>query len=167
MTRWQRRARLVIAVAAIGLAVVVAAQLRRRTPPAASTPIPRADPKASVESTKGQSFRVNREHEDVRVAYDHLLQYADGTSRMIGVKVVTERAGGRIFTMTAREGKAGKDEADYDLSGDVHLSVNDGMVVVTDHATYADADGMVRAEGPFTFSRGRMSGAGIGMSYSK
>ncbi len=168
MTRWQRRVRLIIAVTAIAFAVVVASQLRRRTPPPAeSTPISRSDPKASVESTSGRSFRVNLEQEEVRIEWDRASQYEDGTSRMLGVTVVTERAGGRTFTMTAPEARAGKNELDIEMSGGVLVSVSDGMVIQTDHATYTDGDGLVRADGPLTFSRGRMTGSGVGMTYNK
>ena len=41
------------------------------------------------------------------------------------------------------------------------------MTVRTEHATYTEADGIVRAPGPVEFSRGRMSGSGIGMTYDK
>ena len=167
MTSWQRRARLIIAVSAIAFALLVASQFRRRTPPAQSATISKNDPQASVESTKGRSLRYNLDQEQVRIDYDRASQYADGSSRMLGVKVVTERAGGRTFTMTASEAKTGKNELDLELIGDVRVTVSDGMVMQTERATYTDRDGLVRSDGPVVFSRGRMSGSGVGMTYAK
>jgi len=120
-----------------------------------------------VESAGGRSFRVNREHEEIRVEYDRLLTYPDGTSRMIGVKVVTERAGGRTFTITGREGTTGRNEADVNLEGGVHISASDGMVVTTDRAAFTQADGIARAPGDVRFSRGRMTGSGVGFTYDR
>ncbi len=55
MTNWQRRARLVIAVAAVAFAVVVAFAFRRRGPTSGSAPVARTDPKAVVESATGRT----------------------------------------------------------------------------------------------------------------
>ncbi len=167
MTRWQRRTRIVIAVAGVAFAIVVASQFQRREPAPESAAVPRSDPSASIESTKGRSSRVNIEHEDVRIEYDRLTGYEDGSTKMSNVTVVTERSEGRTFTITAREGKAGKNDADITVSGDVRMSVSDGLVVRTEQATYTDAEGMVRADGAVTFSRDRMSGSGVGMTYNK
>ena len=49
----------------------------------------------------------------------------------------------------------------------MRLAASDGMTVRTEHATYADSDGIVRAPGPVEFTRGRMSGTGVGMTYDK
>src|SRR5262245_46517413 len=102
--KWQRTARLVIAAVAVLFAVVLASTLRRRAAPAAETPVTRTDPKAVVESEAGQSSRVNKEREELRVDYDKLLTYPDGTSKMMGVKVTTMRSG-RIFVVEGREGQ--------------------------------------------------------------
>ena len=56
---------------------------------------------------------------------------------MIGIKVVTERAGGRTFTITGKESDISKDETGIHWRGDVRIIVNDGMTVRTDRATYA------------------------------
>src|SRR5262245_30814455 len=108
---WQRRARVVIAIGAVAFAIVVAFALKRRVPPQAAAPVPRADPKAVVESAKGFTLQFNREREEIRVDYDKLLTYADGSSKMLGVKVVTERDGGRTFTITGKEGQVGQKES--------------------------------------------------------
>ncbi len=166
MTRWQRRARLVIAVFGIVFAVFVARQFKGREPaPVAPAPV-RTDPGAVAETTGGQSMKLTRSREDVSVKSEKQLIYADGSSRMIGVTVVTdERNGDRTFTIKSKEGTLGKNEAHIALDGDVRFDSSDGMTVRTEHATYSDA--MVRAAGPVEYTRGRMSGHGVGMAWDE
>lgn len=168
MTRWQRRARLVIAVFGVVFAVFVARQFKGREPaPVAHAPV-RTDPGAVVETTGGQSMKLTRSREDVSVKSEKQLIYADGSSKMIGVTIVTdERHGTRTFTIKSREGTLGKNEATIALDGDVRLDSSDGMTVRTEHATYSDADATVRAAGPVEYTRGRTSGHGIGMAWDK
>ena len=45
------------------------------------------------------------------------------------------------------------------------MTASDGMVVRTDQARYAKAEGQIRAPGQVEFTRGRLSGSGIGMVY--
>jgi lipopolysaccharide transport protein LptA len=53
------------------------------------------------------------------------------------------------------------------MTGGVRVTASDGMVVDTERATYNENDSIVRAVGHVKFSRGRMSGSGIGMSYDR
>src|SRR5205814_1567336 len=148
---------------AIVFAVVVVFAFRSRTPATNNEPIERTDPGALVESTGGRIERFKLSREDVSVEYEKQLTYADGSTRMIGVKVITaEKDGGRIFTITGKEGQLGQNESTIKLDGDVRLEASDGLVVRTEHATYADADGLARADGPVEFSRNRLKGSGMG-----
>jgi LPS export ABC transporter protein LptC/lipopolysaccharide transport protein LptA len=167
MSNWQRRARLLIAVAAAAFAVVVAFAFRGRGPTSSSPPVTSTDPKAVAESATGRTIRLNRDQEEVRIEYDKLLTYQDGSAKMIGVKIVTERAGGRTFTIAAKQGDVGHDESNLSLVGDVRLAVTDGLVVRTERATYTENGGLVHAPGPIEFARGRLSGTGLGMTYDK
>jgi len=168
MTRWQRRARLLVAVFAVGFAVLLVFAFKRRAPVAVPVSTGRTDPNAVVESTSGQSFKFNRAREDVRIEYDRQLTYKDGSTRLIGVKVITtERSGERTFTVSAKEGLVGPNESIITMNGDVHFTASDGLTAKTEHATYGESDGMVRAPGPVEFARPRLSGTGIGMTYDK
>jgi LPS export ABC transporter protein LptC len=168
MTRWQRRARLLVAVFVIGFAALLLFAFKRRPPAPVPVSTGRTDPNAVVESTSGQSFRFKGTHEDVRVAYDKQLTYKDGSTRLIGVKVVTtERGGARTFTVSAKEGLVGQNESTLTMNGDVNFAASDGLTAKTEHATYTESDGMLRAPGPVEFTRGRLSGTGIGMTYDK
>src|SRR5712691_3578203 len=168
MTKWQRRARLLIAVFAVAFAVVVVLAFKRRALPAASPSAGRTDPNAIVESTSGRIIRFNRTREDVTVEYDKQLAYRDGSVKLLGVKVVSaSRDGGRTFTATGKEGTVGQNESEMTLHGDVHLTASDGLSAQTEHATYTERDAFVRAPGPVEFSRKRLHGTGLGMTYDK
>jgi lipopolysaccharide transport protein LptA len=159
--------RFLIALAGIAVAIALAFAFKGRAPAGDSRPVPLTDPKASVEGGPGESLRFNLQNETVRISHEGVMRYDDGSSRLMGVKVVTERAGGRVFTVTARELKAGKNESDYELFGDVQVSATDGLLVRTEQASYTDGDGMVRGDGLVEFSRGRLSGSGVGVTYNK
>jgi LPS export ABC transporter protein LptC len=168
MTRWQRRARLVVAVFGVLFAAFVARQLRPRDPPPGSTPVHKTDAAAIIETTNGvlQSFTKSRE--DVHVTFQNQSVYGDGTSRLQGVTIVTtERNGGRTFTITGKEGRVGANQTSLVLDGDVRLAGSDGMTAATEHATYSDAEAVVRAPGPVEFGRNRMNGTGVGMTWDK
>src|SRR5262245_12066367 len=86
---------------------------------------------------------------------------------MVGVKVQTERAGGRTFTMSGRQGQVSDRESNLSLDGDVHITSSDGLDLRTDHAVYTERDGVATAPGSIEFSRGRMNGSGVGLTYDK
>ncbi len=167
MRTWQKRARLVIAIAAVAFVIVVAFAFKPRQRAGGQAGVDRTDPKALVETAGGRTIRINREHEDIRVEYERLLSYTNGATKMLGVKVVTQRAGGRILTMTGKEGSVAEKETDFVLTGDVQVTDDAGMVVRTERATYAEDQGVVRAPGPMKFSRGRTSGSAVGFTYDK
>ncbi len=168
MTRWQRRARLFIAISAVGFAVVVALAFRR-SPPRADPPasVGRSDPNALIESTSGRVIRFNRSRADVAVEYEKQLTYQDGSTKLMGVKVVTDERGGRSFTVTGKEGSVSQNDTTVDLKGDVRLQASDGLTAQTEQATYNTGDGNVRASGRVEFSRARLAGSGVGMIYDK
>jgi lipopolysaccharide export system protein LptA len=67
--------------------------------------------------------------------------------------------------VVAREGEAAKDDSLVELTGDVRLTSTDSLSVDAERATYQRADGIVRAPGPVTFSKGRTSGSSVGLDY--
>lgn len=164
--KWQRILRPIVAVTAIGFAIAVAVSFRSRPQPQAESPLPTTDPKAVVESESGQTFRVNKEQEQLRLQYEKVVTYADGNSKFLGVTVTTERSD-RVFTVTAKEAQVSDQESVIELTGDVKVVASDGLVVTTARATYTEKDGMARTPGEAQFSRGRMSGTGIGLTYDK
>ncbi|HXI29251.1 MAG TPA: LptA/OstA family protein, partial [Vicinamibacterales bacterium] len=81
--------------------------------------------------------------------------------------LTTERNGTRTFTITGKEGHVGANSTSLALDGEVHLAGSDGMTLSTEHATYSDAEAVVRAPGPVEFGRNRMKGTGVGMTWDK
>ncbi len=168
MTRWQRRARLSIAVFGVVFAVFVFREFKGRTTVVAPVAPVRTAPNAVVEITGGEVGSFQKSREDVHIKSQKQLIEADGSSKMIGVTIVTdERNGNRTFTIQSKEGHIGKGESVMNLDGDVRLEGSDGMAVRTEHATYADADATVRADGPVEYMRGHMTGHGVGMTWDK
>jgi LPS export ABC transporter protein LptC len=168
MARWQRRARLGIAVFCVLFAALVAREYRRREPPQASPAVTRTDPGAVIETTGGNLLRFKASREDVSVTYQKQFAYPDGSSKLTGVTIVTdEKNGSRTFTITGSEGRVAKNETTIELDGNVRVAGSDGMIVATEHATYTEADSMVRAPGAVEFARGRIKGNGVGMTWSK
>jgi LPS export ABC transporter protein LptC/lipopolysaccharide transport protein LptA len=161
---WQRRARLFIAVATVGFAVVLAFAFRDRPAPDAPPPVVSTDPEALVESAGGQTVRIDRAEERITIQYDTAREYADGRRVMQGITMTSERRG-QTFTVVAREGEAAKDDSLVELTGDVRLTSTDSLSVDAERATYQRADGIVRAPGPVTFSKGRTSGSSVGLDY--
>jgi lipopolysaccharide export system protein LptA len=167
MTRWQRRTRAFIAVFGIVFAVFVAREFRRRDAFRPAAPVSK-DPGAIIETIGADLGRFSSSREDVRVKSEKQLTYADGSSKLLGVTIVTdERHGNRTFTITGKEGRVAKNDSTIALDGDVRLVGSDGMQLATEHATYADSDAIVRASGPVQFTRGRVSATGIGMTWDK
>jgi LPS export ABC transporter protein LptC len=167
MTPWQRTARLVVALVAIGVAIAVAVAFRPAPAPSRVDPPAPVDPKALVESAGGTEIRFNREKEQIRIAYKNLISYADAPSRLQGVKVTTVRAGGRTFVVTANQAQVGQNESNILMTGNVVLSASDGMEAKTEEATYTYSDSMLQAPGLIEFSRGRLRGTGHGLTYAK
>ncbi len=164
---WQRRARLLIAVGAAIFAVVVAFAVRRRAPGGPGPTVRMAD-KTVMESRGGNYVRRTGSREDLRIQFEKELTYADGSSTLVNVTVTsTNRADGRVFTVTAKEGKRQDNPESYVLNGAVTLVASDGLTAKTEHAMYAASDSTIRAPGPVEFGKNRMSGRGIGMTYDK
>src|SRR5215212_7279287 len=109
MTRWQRSARLVVAVFGIVFAVVVAREMKRRVPAPSVKPAVRSDPGAVIETTGGFTHRVKGNREDVDITFQKQFIYEDGSSKLEGVTIVfDERKGDRTFRISAREGRLAK-----------------------------------------------------------
>ena len=168
MTTFQRRARLFVAISAVGFAVALGFAFKRRIPAPALPTVTRTDPNAIVESTSGRVVKVSRSREDVSIQYEKQLTYRDGATKLQGVTIVTtDRNDGRSFTVTGKEGRVGQNESEMVLHGDVHLVASDGLSATTEHATYTESEGIVRSPGPVEFARNRLSGSGVGMTYDK
>ena len=164
MTRWQKRARLVLAAVAVAVVVIVALTLRERHPPQMNRAAARVDPKAVAESAGGRMVQASGTRVPGVVDYERMMAYEDGTAKLLGPKISTDR-GGRQSVVTAREAAVGKDQAHVRLIGDVKLTSSDGLTAAAGDATYDRAAGVVRAPGRVTFGKGALTGTSVGMTY--
>lgn len=164
--KWQRVARVIVVLIGISVLIAVATTMKRRTPPQSAPLVPRTDPAAVVESEGGSTVRIRGERRDGVLSYDRLLTYANGTSKMVGVTITSERDG-KTFKVTGAEGQAGENESSIELSGGVRMEASDGMVVTADNASFSRAENIVKVPGPVTFARGRTTGRGIGLEFNQ
>jgi lipopolysaccharide export system protein LptA len=164
--RWQRRARLIIAIFGLLLAGTVVYVIRPRdlrTPP----PTIATTPEARVETTGGNVVQVKGTRQDLRVEFASQVTYADGRTALQGVKLMVDNREGRNFVITGKEARVGRDNSSYEMTGDVKLVASDGLVATGNAASFTDAEGIVRVPGPVQFTRGRMAGAGVGFTYDE
>ena len=167
MSPWQKHARAVLAVIVLGVIGVVGYTLRPRDARVAPPPVEKLKPKVMVVTTGGDAIQFKSASRDLRVEFERQETYEDGQTRLFGVKINVDNRGGRNYTVTGKEASIGKDQSSFDVTGDVHLETNDGLTAFSQSAGYTEAEKVVRAPGPVTFTRGRMSGSGVGFTYDE
>ena len=110
---------------------------------------------------------VKGEKERFRVEAGRQLTYADGRTKLMDVKISVDRAG-KSFVITGEEAQVGDNQSSVQLKGKVHLTGSDGLKLdAAAGASYSDGEGIVRAPGPVTFSRGTMTGKGVDFTYDR
>jgi len=167
VTPWQKRARLVMAAVAIGVIVVVAYTLRPREEAAPPKKIEGLDPNAAAQVIGGQAIQWKGERQSIRIEFEGQTTSKEGESKLHGVKIVTDNREGRSYTVTGKEAFIGQQNSFYDVRGDVKLETSDGLTANGQQATYVDAEKIVRVPGAVTFTRGRMTGSGVGFTYDE
>lgn len=164
---WQRKASIAVAIVGVGLVggvyIAIGTRQARVMPP----PPKRVDPTAILETSGAVVQQVRGMKEDYQIKAQRQLLYAGGSSRSLDVEITVRGKEGRDFVMTAKEARGGEKNSTVDIAGAVTLTANDGFVLTTEHATFNDADGIIRAAGALAFHRGGMSGTGVGMTYDK
>jgi lipopolysaccharide export system protein LptA len=164
---WHKPVR--VGVGLFGLAAAVAVYFAIGTRHAAPPPSrdDRLDPKALTESADAVVQQVRQNEEDFQVTAEHTLNYDDGSAKLMGIRIRVKKRGGRDFLVTAKEAGAGKDRKALALKGTVVLEASDGFRLTTEDATYDDGAGVVKAPGRVAFTKGGLSGSGLGMTYDK
>ena len=167
MSAWQKRARIALAVVALGVIGVVGYTLRPREVRVAPAPVERMDPKSTIETRGGDVIQLKGSRRDARIEFERQVTYEGGETRLMGVKVTVDNRAGRNYTISGKEARVGTDQASYDIKGDVKLETNDGLTAFSEQATYTETEKIVRAPGPVRFTRGRMSGTGVGFTFDE
>jgi lipopolysaccharide export system protein LptA len=168
---WQKRARAALAVLMLAVAIAVFLSLRsRRVPDTELEPL-RVDPKTTVEAGSGQFVRTKDGRTIFKLEFERQLTYADGRNVFQDVVITFPDREGRTFRVSGPEARQlpreGKELGDVPLDGGVTMTGDDGLKVETKGASYDETASLVRAPGPVTFSRGRMSGSGVGATYDQ
>ena len=167
MTPWQKRARIFVAVLAIGVIGVVAYTMRPRESAAPAAPIEKPPADIKVLTIGGDVVHLKGASQDLKIEFERQATNTEDQNRLYGVKAHVSNRGGRSYTITGNEAEVGKNESSFVVKGNVRMETDDGLVANSQEATYTDVDKMVRAAGPVTFSRGRMTGSGTGFLFDE
>ena len=172
--RWQKTARLAIAAFVIGFATLVFVAMRRTSVPKHVAAGPKIDTNA-VAQTSGPA--VYDHHKDGKLAFSlrsvGQKTYPDGRSVFEHVTLTLPDKDGRTITVVADEGEllappdATNQLSTANLKKNVRLTTSDDLTVLTDAASYIDKEGVLKVPGVVTFTRGRLSGKGVGATYDR
>jgi LPS export ABC transporter protein LptC len=174
--RWQRPARVATAVVGLGCALALAMYGRDRKRPAAQDAPPvLTDEKVSTRGKGVLNLRTDftRGKEELRIEAETETTYTDGHTRLDRAHFTSLRRDGTTFQIWAdtaeSQGKAvtGDEPGLIHLTGHVRTTSSDGLEVKTDEATYNNVQGLATIPGPLTFTRGRLSGEGVGGTYDR
>jgi len=164
---WHKPVRIGVGLFGLVTAVVVYFTIGSRQAPGPPLRDDRLDPKALTESTAAVVQQVRQGQEDFEVTADRTLSYDDGSAKLMGVHIRVKKRSGRDFVVTANEAGAGKDRKNLALKGSVVLEASDGFKLTAADATYEEDSGLVKAPGRVAFTKGGLSGSGLGMTYDK
>ena len=171
---WQKRARLVLAIAGLGLAGVLFYLSRREPPgPPPEPPIATLEPNVNLTSGEGRKEFLDDKtgKPDLEVTFKASSLYKDGRFRFEGASIRELGEGKSRMSADVVETGAlapGVDRpSSYDFRGNVRLETGDGLLVETDAATYDDKTGVFTMPGPLRYRRGRLSGTGTGAIYDR
>jgi lipopolysaccharide export system protein LptA len=167
MASWQRPARLALGVFAVGFALALWFIMGERQEAAPPPAVDRLEAKEVSVIKGGDVVRVKGPTRDIRVEFNSQTSYTDGTRKLSGFKANIDNRGGRSIVVSGNEAWIGAGEASYDIRGDVTLNTSDGFSATTPHASFTEAEGILRGDGPIKFSRARVSGSGVGFSYDR
>jgi lipopolysaccharide export system protein LptA len=170
--RWQRVARFVLAIGLTGFAAVVFLRVQQRVEPVAARVVDRLDPDAVIESTGVELVRTAGGEENFSLTGNRQLTFEDGSMRFFeGMSLkVTEQLDRESFIVTGIEASMDDAQTEFTVSGDVQLTVSDGLVVRTGALAYARGQSLVTMEdGPAqtTFSRSGLEASGRNPAYDR
>lgn len=170
MTPWQRRARAGVLIVGLSTAGIVYLGVRERKPLASNAKVTPLEPHVIAQTNDGSLQFLQsggtRETFSVRKA-QKIVAYDDGSTRFFGIEITSTNRDGRQVTVSAPEGFAGKGNKDLRLTGGVRLIDSTGFELLTSEGTFNQDDLVARAAGEVSFSKGRMHGNGVGMSYNQ
>ena len=97
VTPWQKRARLLMALVAIGVIAAVAYTLRPREAAAPPQPIEKLAAGTQLVTIGGNAIQLKGASQDLKIEFERQETYKDGQTRLFGVKVLASNRSGRDF----------------------------------------------------------------------
>ena len=172
--KWQKPARIAIAVGVVLFTAVVLISLRRTRPPAATPSTPRTEETASVE-VKGRTLYSRTKDGKVVVSLtaEGFATYPDGRTKLPKAILTLPERDGRTLVVSSDEMDVTSPPGNLAefttarMTGNVRMTSNDGLVVTTGEATYDEPNHLLKAPGPVEFNRGRLTGSGVGATYDE
>jgi lipopolysaccharide transport protein LptA len=173
--RWQTVLRIGIALAGIGVAVLVYLNIRERPVDQPTTVAPLSDATV-VSQSESTEFGANTldivdevGNPAIVIAYQKLKVFSDGRKEFDDVSATFIRSGvkntiaSKRAVATGQAGPTGMQPAVIVFTGDVKLSAEDGISVeAKEEATFYNIEQKTVIPGAMTFTRGRLSGSGVG-----
>ena len=154
-------------VIVVAVIAVVAYTMRPRDVAPPPEPIARSEPDAKITTFGGDAIQMKGEKTNLRVEFERQTTSQQNETKLHGVKILVDNREGRSYVVTGKEAFVGQENSSFDVRGDVVLETNDGLVAKGQQATYVEAEHIVRVPGAVTFTRGRMSGSGVGFTYDE
>ena len=173
MAPWQKRLRYAIAVSVVAFAAIVAVSMRRGRPEATGATAPATPPGAVLATPQGGTYTITKDGKPTySIKFGNQATYPDNRSKFGGgVTVVLPDKDGRQVTIQSQDAEVttppGREIGTATFGGGVSLVTSDGITVKGGTAVYDDADKITRIPGPLTFTKGRMTGSGVGATYDQ
>jgi lipopolysaccharide export system protein LptA len=170
---WQRKARIGAALVGLGSAAALFLLTRPRPPVEPGATLAPLDSSVAVQAKGGTFVRSRGDTVLFQMKYAGSTQSPDGHMRFDQAQIAFEdgRFAVSADVVETRATPLTSDRpAQVDLKGHVHLvstEVGDDLTLSTDAATYDDAADLVTIPGEVTFSRGRLSGHGVGATFNR
>jgi lipopolysaccharide export system protein LptA len=171
--RWQKIARILIASFVIVFAGVVAFYMRRGAAlvPTSEEVIKVAE--GSVTETDNGFLDLFRHGKGKKISYKKWVTFGDGRNEFLGVQITIPDKDGKPLLISADKAEASKPPDQQQeitlgkLTGNVKLRTEAGVEVRAQEATYNEKDGMLTIPGAVEFTKGRMTGSGVGATYNR
>jgi lipopolysaccharide export system protein LptA len=170
--RWQKSARVGLAIAGLGIAAAIVYYSRKGPPPPAPPPaIATLDPKVAAQGLAGNEYKTKDGKPYQASTWEKREEFTDGRVRL--TKAVFAGLGENTSKMradvieTVGITESGVMRKQLQLRGHVSFEEQGGLTVQTDAASYDDGTGVVTIPGHLTFQRGRTSGEGVGATYDR
>ena len=171
--RWQRIARLAIAVFVLAFAAMVVIKLRRPAAVRVPAQTPRVDQKTVAELGQlSHTVTDDNGNPQYTINAKRALTYPDGRQVFDEAEIILPDRNGRNLNvragaMEAVTPQAGGKPQTVVMTKGVKLTASDGLEVTSDNGTYDERTGVMTVPGAVQFTKGRLTGSGVGATYDK